>query len=86
MLYVLSGRSRLKINCNEYYHSTATAICRNWIKKFEKFFSKGNFCYGEYCKVCYNQHTPTLASGYVVLKRWLQSALIPFVTAQASGY
>ena len=33
-----------------------------------------------------NQHTPTRASGYVVLIRWLQSALIPFVTTQASGY
>ena len=30
--------------------------------------------------------TPTQASGYVVLIRWLQSALIPFVTTQASGY
>ena len=33
-----------------------------------------------------NQHTPTRASGDVVLIRWLQSALIPFVTTQASGY
>ena len=30
--------------------------------------------------------TPTQASGYVVLIRWLQSALIPFITTQASGY
>ena len=30
-----------------------------------------------------NQHTPTQASGYVVLIRWLQSALIPFVTMQS---
>ena len=37
-------------------------------------------------KVEANQHTPTQASGYVVLIRWLQSALIPFVTTQASGY
>ena len=27
--------------------------------------------------------TPTQASGYVVLIRWLQSALIPFVTTQS---
>nr|DAW66660.1 MAG TPA: hypothetical protein [Caudoviricetes sp.] len=33
-----------------------------------------------------NQPPPTQASGYVVLIRWLQSALIPFVTTQASGY
>ena len=32
-----------------------------------------------------NQHTPTQASGYVVLIRWLQSALIPFVTTQSVG-
>ena len=29
--------------------------------------------------------TPTQASGYVVLIRWLQSALIPFVTTQSVG-
>ncbi len=28
---------------------------------------------------------PTRASGYVVLIRWLQSALIPFVTTQSVG-
>ena len=27
--------------------------------------------------------TPTQASGYVVLIRWLQSALIPFITTQS---
>ena len=34
---------------------------------------------------CKNQQPRRRASGYVVLIRWLQSAFIPFITAQSAG-